>query len=121
MTRIGCRWTGYHVEGRFSIEEMIDIFSFERSHAKVGSLPSNPIPNKDYDTISIDIGAFILSRMSSLNLRTARFDPGTIRHFESASWKNKDIRRIPEVDALEAQILSVPQYKDIYLRYLDNV
>ena len=121
MARVGSRWMGCHLEGRFRIEELTDARLFERSHAKAGSMPSRPIPDKEYGTVSIDIGSFILSRMSFLGLEAGRFAPSTIRHFESASWNNRVVQKIPEVDFLESQIFSIPQYGDIYSRYMNNV
>lgn len=120
MTALGSRWTGFHVNGKFRISEFMDPARFVGSHRNMGSVSDTAPSDAEYDCASLDIGAFMLSGLVRRGLKTGRFRHGTIKHFESASWKFDRQFAIPEAEALVDEIMSVDRYREIYLRYLDD-
>jgi hypothetical protein len=121
MTGLGCRWTGFHVEEGLRVSDYLDVEQFKKDHAGFGSSSIGlELGNREFNCVSLDIGSFFFSKMSLNGLRTGRFDPQIIRHFESASWKSGVVHRIGEVETLEKEIFSFEPYAQIYLRYKES-
>lgn len=119
LTSLGSRWIGFHLDERFSVGDYMDADSFLEEHRRFGSASRGVILDREFRSASLDIGAFLFSKIYRGGLETGRFAPDTVRHFESASWKPDKAIRIPEVDILEDEIMSFAPYAEIYARYAE--
>jgi hypothetical protein len=121
MTSLGARWVGFHLEERFEIENYIAFEEFVSGHVKDGGAICEGLsPGRTYESVGIDTGAFFFSKISESGVRVERFNPRTISHFESASWRAGQNFQIPDLDSLKDQIMSIPVLADIYLRHSDD-
>lgn len=126
MRMINANWIGYYFDLDFRISDFVDESEFFALHKNLGSLESSHPelslePGRSYKVCSMDIGTFVFSQVSKYDLNLSVFPKSTIFHFEAASWRNKEgsSKRTPEVEFLEREISAVPEYHDIYMRYLD--
>lgn len=86
LSGIGARWVGSHLEKKFNVEQYLDFDAFLQNHRHIGSLPHGGLPSGlVYDSASLDVGAFVLSKIHLSGMKVGRFDPRVISHFESAS------------------------------------
>lgn len=115
MTGLGARWTGFHLNKKFRISDFMDEADFSAIHAT-----SECVKDAGYDSIGIDIGAFVLSEIARRGLHIGRFPADAISHFESASWRHGRDFMVPEALALLERLKSIPKYWDIYSRFLDD-
>lgn len=120
LTSLGCRWTGFHLDSRFRVGDYLEPGHFLEEHDRFDSASRGVVLDGEFRAASLDIGAFLFSKISLGGFGTGRFGPNTIRHFESASWKSEVVRRIPEVDVLEEEIMSFAPYAEIYMRYKES-
>lgn len=121
MTSLGVGWTGFSINHRFKIGEYLDPKRFEEDHSRFLSMGFGPqLGGGQYESISLDIGSFLFSRICSRGLDVGRFDTSVARHFGSSSWNPRGSFRIPEVEELEAEIMSIKPYREIYARYLED-
>jgi hypothetical protein len=120
MTRLGVGWVGHSIDYKFNISEYMDLGRLVEEHSKAHSLELGSNINNHHGSVSLDIGAFIFSKIFLSGLDIGRFHAGTVRHFESASWKDIKSFRTPEAESLEREIASHDQYWNIYKRYLEN-
>jgi hypothetical protein len=120
MTSLGVNWSGFSLNLPFKISDHIDIKVLEGNHKRLESLGFGASLDRDqYESISLDIGSFLFSRICARGLDIGRFDINTIRHFGSSSWRPRSNFKILEVDELEQQIMSVDSYWEIYEKYLE--
>lgn len=118
LTGLGCRWTGFHLDERFKVGDYMDAEHFLDEHRRFGSASLGvDLKDREFNHAGLDIGSFFFSKICLNGLEAGRFEPGTVRHFESASWKSDVVRRIPEVGLLEEEIMSFGPYAEIYMRY----
>ena len=121
MTSLGVGWTGFSLNHGFRLSDYVDPKQLERDHERLQSLSFGSSFGEDrFESISLDIGSFLFSRICSMGLDVGRFGVGVVRHFGSSSWNPRGSFRIPEVDALESEIMAVRPYGDIYKRYLED-
>ena len=117
MTGLGVPWSGFSFDGRFSLSDYVDPSRFEHEHRKIDSVEFGSRLGDKYESVSLDIGSFIFSKIFSSGFDTGQFDFSVVRHFESASWKFRDSFSTPESLDLEHEIMSIPQYAEIYTRH----
>ncbi len=124
MRMVDANWIGYHLKDKFRVGDYLDFNKFMELQSRLGSLetshPELSIKgDQEYDSCSMDIGAFVHSRISASGLRVSQFADSHVLHLEAVSWRNRQAayQMRPEVEQLEREIMSVPQYADIYQRY----
>lgn len=120
MTGLGVRWNGFCLEEGFGVDEYVDSKDMEGYHRRLGSIENGTKLDGRFGSAGLDIGAFFFSSICSRGLDFGRFAPGTIRHFESASWKPGVVSRILEVEELEKEIFSIKPYGELYSRHMDH-
>ena len=113
MTSLGVGWSGFSLDHNFKIGDYTNPEFFRANHERFSSLGSGLSLSEQYESISLDIGSFLFSRICSRGLDIGRFDMNTIRHFGSASWNPSGSFMIPEVVELEDQIMSIKPYCEI--------
>lgn len=128
MKMCNASWVGYHFKRDFRISDYLDYEKFMGLHRGMGSLeelhPDLSIrDDQRYDACSMDIGTFVYSQIMREGLHVGQFDEGAIRHFEAVSWRNQEAayKRHPEVEELEREIMAIPEYREIYERYREDV
>lgn len=121
MTSLGAGWLGFSLTLPFKVSDYIDIKVLEENHRKLDSMGFGTSLGRDrYESISLDIGSFLFSRICARGLDIGRFHHTVVRHFESSSWRPRGHFKTPEVEELEAEIMSVDSYWEIYKRYLES-
>jgi hypothetical protein len=126
LARLGVKWSGYHFESDFTIEEKVkSLEDFFIAHApRVLPLPSS----QSYQCASYDIGAWAYYILHSEGYKVSISKNMNIYHFGSMSWfvhrpKNKQefISRLnrakTHIEKLEQEIKSIPEYWEIYNKY----
>lgn len=120
MTRLGVSWSGFSFDFNLKISDYIDLEEFKNNHKKIDSLEFGANFNEEYKSISLDIGSFIFSKIFSLGLDLSRFDHDTVFHFESMSWKFKEVFSNIYIEKIEEDIRRVSQYNNLYKKYLNE-
>jgi hypothetical protein len=121
MTRMSAGWTGFVTNGSFKISDYMDPIRLVHDHKKIHLGASDSVlDDREYSSAGLDIGCFLLSKICLSGLDVGRFDADTVRHFESASWRPGRFSQTKEIEDLERQISSIPQYSEIYERYLED-
>lgn len=121
MTSLGVGWSGFSLDMPFKISDHIDIKVLEGNHKRLDSLGFGTSLDRDqYESISLDIGSFLFSRICSRGLDIGRFQASVARHFGASSWMPRSNFKTSEVVDLEAEIMSVDSYWEIYKRYLEG-
>lgn len=127
LTKIGAKWTGYHFEKNFRIEEKVeDIKDFLKAHEpRINSLEEN----EEYNCASYDIGSWMYYEVKKHGYDIILSEAMKIYHFGSMSWfvhrdnkENELNKRIKlgekHIKDLEEEIKKIPEYWEIYNKYL---
>lgn len=72
----------------------------------------------------MDVGSWLYAGCVQNCLGFAEFPPETVKHFVAMSWRNNKAQALelawssPEVAALESELESMPQLRDVYRRHV---
>ena len=128
MKMMDASWIGYHLDKKFRISDLEDFNKVTELQDRLGSLekehPSLTIRgDMQFEHCSLDIGSFVYPKIKKFGLRIGSLPESCIGHFGGVSWRNSDVAYAhhPEVADLEKEIMSIPQYADIYERYKEDV
>ena len=128
MKMMDASWIGYHLDKKFRISDLEDFNKVIELQDRLGSLekehPSLTIRgDMQFEHCSLDIGSFVYPKIKKFGLRIGSLPESCIGHFGGVSWRNSDVAYAhhPEVADLEKEIMSIPQYADIYERYKEDV
>jgi len=130
MRMIGAFWMGYYVGNKqFRIKDMADFQDFMREQERIGCLARHDSQEwqvreeTEFQGFSMEIGTFVHYAIAKHGLRIHQFEPSCVKHFYAGTWRNQNgaYQHHPEVEELEKEIMSIPEYAEIYLRYKENV
>lgn len=122
MKEIGASWIGYHIPLNFRIGNFANYNKFIEFHKKHGSLDQNTPPREDTDfkLISMDIGTFVFSNIAKNGYKISKFSKNIIKHFIAGSWGHGDTivsKNHTDVDLLEEELKSYPEFWNLYKKY----
>lgn len=120
-------WCGYHIEmPDFTINELTDNHGKEFiDHFKpMTNHDAVPTPDRVYNYISMEMGAWHFHNINEHKLKYSGIDPSLIVHFGAMSWDSPESKnrrlgsKIAWVKNLEEKIQKHPEYYRLYQKYL---
>ena len=127
MRMAGAFWMGYYIEQKnFTIDDYVDFQNFMKAQRKIGCVDEREEVkiNKDsiFDAVSMEIGTFAYYAIKKFGLHMSEFPGSFVKHFYSGTWKNYGMayEAHPEVEDLEKEINTIPEYAEIYWRYRED-
>lgn len=129
LTKLGLKWSGYHFESNFTVEDKVNnLKEFLSVHNPgVTLLPSS----QSYNCASYDIGAWVYYILTREGYKVIPSANVSVYHFGSMSWfvqrpKNRHEfftrmnRAKIHIESLEQEIKSIPEYWEVYTKYKVN-
>lgn len=128
MKTVGAFWNGYYLNQKnFMIKNYLDFDKFIDKQKQINCLDKiedkTIQKNSIFDSISMEIGTFAYYAIVRNEMRINEFPASTAKHFFAGSSRNKApaFQNHAEIEELEAEIMAIPEYAEIYLRYKENV
>jgi len=128
MRMMDASWVGYHISKRFRISDREDFKQFMEFQDLNGCLekehPTLSIRgDMQFENCSLDIGSFVYPKIKKMGLKVESIPEHCVAHFGGVSWRNPSVAYEDhrEIRQLESEINSIPQYREIYERYKEDV
>jgi len=118
-TGMGLRWYGYHLPGRFDLQEA-DVNRLVAFHEPDGTHIPSP---GGYDCISMDVGTWVYSRLKKAGYKFEALPRDYVLHLTAMSWRDEQSQgeafhaHRDTISLLEREIKSHPPFARLYEKY----
>jgi len=120
MKKLGADWVGYHVDLNYQVDNLTSYKKLiEYWKDKKMLKPDHNIKKEDkFDSMSLDIGSFILPKILDSKYDVEYFSKDCTSHMTAGSWMNSEGSfSLSEISRLEKELKDHPEYEDLYLKY----